>query len=91
MRKTALLFLSMGCQDYDVQRISFRDSYTQGEPDYPTDILWVIDNSTTMTEEQELIATHFDAFAEVLLQSGSDFQVGVTSTDIDMFARTVFI
>lgn len=83
---TIIALIACGCQDYGVARISHDDVFTQGSPDYPIDILWVVDNSATMTEEQDLLAAHFHAFADVLVGSGVDFRMGVTTTDVDEHA-----
>ena len=72
-----------GCPDYGVSRIQAGDVFTQGGPDAPLDILWVIDDSATMSEEQEAVAATFHAFAETLVTSGTDFQLGVTTTDVE--------
>lgn len=78
-----ILSLGVGCQDYQVARIPKGDSYVQEEPARPVDVLWVIDNSATMTEEQEALASSFQDFAEVLYQTSVDFQIGVITTDAE--------
>jgi len=47
------------------------------------DILWVIDNSGSMAEEQAKLASNFSAFMEFFLDSGLDWHIGVVSTDCD--------
>jgi len=50
-----------------------------------TDILFVIDNSGSMAEEQEAIATELPAFVEQLRQGGGvsqEFRVGVITTSV---------
>lgn len=54
-------------------------------PPAKTDILFVIDNSGSMAEEQAAIATELPAFIEVLRQGGGvaqDFRVGVITTSV---------
>jgi len=46
------------------------------------DILWVIDNSCSMAEEQATLVNNFDAFISYFLDSGLDWHIGVTSTDM---------
>lgn len=46
------------------------------------DILWVVDSSGSMAEEQSYLGTNFRSFINSLSASNSDFQVGVTTTDI---------
>lgn len=45
------------------------------------DVLWVIDNSGSMSEEQDKLAREFPAFMEYFLDSGLDYHIGVTTTD----------
>ncbi|MBW1872430.1 MAG: hypothetical protein JRJ19_10215 [Deltaproteobacteria bacterium] len=47
------------------------------------DILWVIDNSGTMWEEQNNLADNFDSFIDIVENSDVDYQIGVVSTDMD--------
>ena len=58
-----------------------RDRITQiGKPQ--TDILWMIDNSCSMEEEQLELTNNFDAFINYFIDSGLDWHVGVVSTDM---------
>jgi hypothetical protein len=45
------------------------------------DVLWVIDNSCSMLEEQEQLSSNFASFIGFFLDSGLDWHVGVVSTD----------
>ena len=47
------------------------------------DVLWVVDNSCSMYEEQTALTNNFDAFIEYFIDSGLDWHVGVVSTDMD--------
>ena len=47
------------------------------------DVLWVVDNSCSMYEEQTSLTNNFDAFIEYFIDSGLDWHVGVVSTDMD--------
>jgi len=47
------------------------------------DILWLIDNSSSMGEEQDGIAENLEVFLEFFLGSGLDYHIGVISTDMD--------
>ncbi|MEN0067570.1 MAG: hypothetical protein AAGA48_35895 [Myxococcota bacterium] len=47
------------------------------------DVLWVIDPSCSMGPYQEALTTHFPSFIQYFLDSGLDWHVGVTSTDMD--------
>lgn len=47
------------------------------------DVLFVIDNSCSMLEEQAQLAANFPQFMEYFLGSGLDYHIGVVSTDMD--------
>lgn len=47
------------------------------------DILWVVDNSWSMGEEQTNLANNFTSFMTYIDQSQIDYQIGVISTDMD--------
>ena len=49
---------------------------------YKASILWVVDNSYSMQKYQELLLSEMDAFLDTLAQSGIDFHLGLTSTDM---------
>lgn len=46
------------------------------------DILWVIDSSLSMAEEQDYLGNNFSSFIAALANSNEDFQTAVTTTDI---------
>jgi hypothetical protein len=47
------------------------------------DILFVIDNSCSMQQEQALLANNFPAFLQYFQTSGLDYHIGVVSTDME--------
>ena len=47
------------------------------------DVLFVIDNSCSMQEDQDNLAQNFPFFLEFFRGSGLDYHIGVTSTDAD--------
>jgi hypothetical protein len=47
------------------------------------DILWMIDNSGSMGDEQNDLTENFPLFMDFFVGSGLDYHVGVTSSDID--------
>lgn len=77
------LLLLSGCIEHGVSQLYSIDSWTQGEPNSPIDVLWVLDDSATMSEEQQAVAEHAQSFVEVLLEAEVAFQLGVTTTDVD--------
>lgn len=49
----------------------------------PADIIFIVDNSGSMADEQEVLAASFDSFAKVITQSDGDYRIGVITTDTD--------
>ncbi|MBN2494321.1 MAG: hypothetical protein JXR96_07020 [Deltaproteobacteria bacterium] len=47
----------------------------------PVDIIWVVDNSDSMGEEQQAVANAADAMAALLSNTTLDWRIGVTITD----------
>ena len=46
------------------------------------DILWVVDNSRSMKEEQDSLAENFDNFIQFILETQVDYHIGVIKTEI---------
>jgi Cys-rich repeat protein len=47
------------------------------------DVLWVVDNSGSMGEEQTALATNFSQFIGLAISLGVDFHVGVVTTEVN--------
>ncbi len=47
------------------------------------DVLFVVDNSCSMADDQESLGKEFPVFMDFFLGSGLDYHIGVTSTDVD--------
>ena len=47
------------------------------------DVLFVVDNSGSMSEEQNNLATNFHSFIQTASQWSTDYHIAVTSTDMD--------
>ncbi len=47
------------------------------------DMLWVIDNSGSMCQEQSILRNNFNLFIEQLDRTNLDFHIGVTTTDMN--------
>lgn len=45
------------------------------------DVLFVVDNSSSMSSSQSNLANNFDSFIQRLISRGFDFRIGVTTTD----------
>ncbi len=70
------------CSDYDYAELGMTEVFHQPEVHESADVLFVVDNSCSMAEEQERLSANFDAFVEVLSASYADFQIGVVTTDV---------
>jgi hypothetical protein len=55
-------------------------SWVQGQGD--VDILFVVDDSCSMADEQMALATNFNSFIQHAAATGANFHLGVTTTDI---------
>ncbi|MCB9794873.1 MAG: VWA domain-containing protein [Alphaproteobacteria bacterium] len=79
-----LLLLAMACApDQGFYQLDEIDTFTQS-PSSEVDILFVIDDSNSMAEEQGRMARGFEAFVASLEETNAEFHVGVTSTDMDL-------
>jgi hypothetical protein len=56
------------------------DTFVQ-EGNNQVDLLWVVDNSCSMIEEQQYLADNATAFLDFLVTAGIDYQIGVVTTD----------
>ncbi|MBK8012413.1 MAG: VWA domain-containing protein [Deltaproteobacteria bacterium] len=81
------LLVGAGCQDYLFEQ-KCRETIKEAElkqpavKPTPADILFVVDNSGSMADEQENLALNFDAFIRNIAGSG-DYQIAVVTTDLD--------
>ena len=72
-----------GCViEQDVRVRTQIDNWYQAENN-KVDILFVVDDSCSMEEEQEILAEGFASFAEQLASSNTEFQLGVISTSFE--------
>lgn len=55
---------------------------TEVGPTDQIDILWVIDNSNSMCQEQDALTTNFATFIEGLAEINADFNMAVVTTDM---------
>lgn len=58
------------------------DRFTQ-LADNKVDILWVVDDSGSMSEEQNLLGNNFASFINLADQANVDYQIGVITTEIN--------
>lgn len=57
-----------------------RQERTSIEGTQAMDILWVIDNSGSMCQEQEVLRENFEAFISQIIETNLDFHIGITTT-----------
>lgn len=72
----------VACQDQAFSRRMGDDSFQQA-PSNAVDILWVVDNSVSMQNEQENVARGFADFTAQLDTTTMDVQLAVVSTNMD--------
>ncbi|MCA9550690.1 MAG: VWA domain-containing protein [Myxococcales bacterium] len=77
----------VGCQDYRFEQkcpegITESQITVPAAPPVPVDILFVVDNSGSMADEQENLATNFNSFIDQVAGS-VDYRIGVVTTDLD--------
>lgn len=59
------------------------ESFTQNSAQQgKVDIVWMVDNSGSMADEQNALAVNFDRFISNFLIEKVDFKMGITTTDI---------
>lgn len=71
----------LGCSEYEYAERVVTDVFQQPIDESKSDVLFVIDNSASMGEEQERLASNFAAFTDILVSSTTDFRLGVITTD----------
>lgn len=81
MRVALLLPLLAACSDYEVEVVRDFEVHEQPGNNVSADVLFVIDNSASMAEEQVRLGENFQAFVGVLAETSADFQIGVITTD----------
>jgi len=75
--------LAPGCaSDTNWNLRSETDVFAQA-PNNEVDILWVVDDSYSMAEEQATLAQGFASFGDELEISGTDFHIGVITTSFE--------
>lgn len=83
-----LLFAGLaGCPSYTFleilpERVTENQIIIEPGKPVPADILFVVDNSCSMEDEQELLARNFDAFIQLLTQANADYRIGVVTTSL---------
>src|SRR6185436_7640945 len=83
------LFFVCGCQDYlfemvEPSRVTEATRNIVIEPS-PADIVFVVDNSGSMADEQDKLAASFDRFIRVIAQEQDPdlYRIAIVTTDLD--------
>lgn len=74
--------LLLGCSDHGYVRSHSTDVFEQA-PINLVDILWVVDDSVSMVQEQTRLAAGAQNFVTALLGTDIDFHMGVITTDVN--------
>ena len=82
-----LAALAGGCLDHPLKEVAYSKTQVPKIPivindNRDVDILFVIDNSGSMAEEQKRLAKNFPTFIGALDTMGADYRIGVTTTDV---------
>ncbi|MCM2349949.1 MAG: hypothetical protein NDI69_07995, partial [Bacteriovoracaceae bacterium] len=62
----------------------FRQSSTQTKK---LDIVWIIDNSGSMSDEQEALGENFNSFIQDFITKDVDFKMAITTTDTSSYSK----
>ncbi len=83
LRFGLLVSLLTGCHDYGFQEVRYQQTFVQDSINTKADMLFVVDDSQSMAEEQALLTANFEAFVDVVEGTRADFQAGVITTDVE--------
>ena len=81
-----LVASSVGCNDHPVRPVELDSRTEETEPvaleiNRNVDVLFVVDNSGSMGEEQAKLAANFSRFVERLEELDANYRIAVTTTD----------
>jgi hypothetical protein len=77
------VLVAAGCaSDTGIARTTEMEEFHQA-PTNQVDILWIIDTSVSMQEEQDAVATAAADFTDQLDNANMDFHLGLVTTDMD--------
>ncbi|MFZ5478280.1 MAG: vWA domain-containing protein [Myxococcota bacterium] len=82
MRRAIPFLCLAACSEQGLASLGTFDSWVQPDVNVKADVLFVIDDSSSMAEEQERLAENFQRFMEVLAETAADYQLGVVTTDV---------
>ncbi|MFM2160934.1 MAG: hypothetical protein RLZZ383_446, partial [Pseudomonadota bacterium] len=79
---TLALAALLACQENNFSQLTQEDVFQQ-ERIQTVDVLLVVDNSCSMVEEQDKLASNFDTFIAYFDEADVDWQIGVVTTDVE--------
>lgn len=79
---TLTISLLCACSDYDLLEKEQGEWFTQRAVDTQADVLFVVDDSASMVEEQTRLAGNFAAFVDAIGETDADWHLGVVTTDV---------
>ena len=77
----AALVAGPACSEYKVVERGIVDTFQQDGAFPKADVLFVVDDSSSMGEEQARLGASFSSFTAVLGSTLADFRLAVTTTD----------
>lgn len=57
------------------------ETFNQNTANNKVDIIWVVDNSGSMADDQQALATNFELFINGFIERDTDYKMGITTTD----------
>jgi hypothetical protein len=87
----ALLAVLVACNEYDVAQFTTEDRFFQGGAHTVSDVVFVVDDSASMAEEQGALASALDAFIRSVEDTEADWRLGVTTTSVVGDGGGVFV
>ena len=80
------LFTNMACNEHEIEPfaqslVAGKKQLMSGGSARPVDILFVIDNSNSMLDEQQNLDSNFGIFISKLVNAGADYRIAVVTTD----------
>ena len=77
------VLVASGCVEQGFKVVSKTETFQQA-PSNEVDILWIVDNSVSMVQEQAAVANGGVQFISRLEETGMDFHLGVITSDMDL-------
>lgn len=99
----AVLFLTTSCNQFAQMNSGsefapmaeppkvITESFIQGKETRALDILWVIDDSGSMKDDQIQLGDNFDKFIQNFVKNKNDFQMAITTTDTTAAKRGLLV